>query len=135
MKTMLSLGIAAAVLFAATTASEAGHRHHRHYRGNRIVYGGMNYGGMNVPSDLYTAPPFQYRGGYSGGYGNGYNGGYGGYGAYSNYGGYGGYGQPVWHDTSHYDYHPETYVPHGNHLHYVPGHYDLHQSGHYDYHP
>lgn len=40
-------------------------------------------------------------------------------------------GGPVWHDTTHYDYHPGGYVPHGNHLHYVPGHYDLHQSGHY----
>lgn len=112
MKTMLSLGIAAAMLFAATTAGEAGHRHHRHYRGGRIVYGGMN-----VPNGLYTAPSFQYRGGYGA------------------FGGYHGYSQPTWHDTSHYDYHPGYYVPHGNHLHYVPGHYDFHQSGHYDHHP
>lgn len=35
-----------------------------------------------------------------------------------------------WHDTSHWDYHPTTVVPHGDHLHVVPGHYDWHQTGH-----
>ena len=39
-----------------------------------------------------------------------------------------------WHNTSHYDYHPATVVPHGNHLHVNPGHYDRHQTGHYDRH-
>jgi hypothetical protein len=39
----------------------------------------------------------------------------------------------VWHDTSHYDYHPGEYVPHGNHYHYVPGHYDWHETGHWDH--
>ena len=38
---------------------------------------------------------------------------------------------PVWHNTSHLDYHPGSFVPHGNHLHYRPGHYDLHQTGHW----
>jgi hypothetical protein len=38
---------------------------------------------------------------------------------------------PVWHDTTHYDYHPGGFVPHGNHYHYIPGHYDLHRSGHW----
>jgi hypothetical protein len=51
-------------------------------------------------------------------------------------GGYGyGYGYhphyPVWHNTSHYDYHPGYFTPHGNHYHYVPGHYDYHQTGHW----
>ena len=36
-----------------------------------------------------------------------------------------------WHDTSHYDYHPTTVVPHGDHYHVQPGHYDYHQSGHW----
>ena len=40
---------------------------------------------------------------------------------------------PQWHDTSHYDWHPGGFVPHGNHYHYVPGHYDLHRTGHWDY--
>lgn len=39
-----------------------------------------------------------------------------------------------WHDTSHWDYHPTQYVPHGDHFHVVPGHYHWHQTGHWDYH-
>ncbi len=39
-----------------------------------------------------------------------------------------------WHNTSHYDYHPAQIVPHGNHFHVQPGHYDRHQTGHFDYH-
>ncbi len=68
-----------------------------------------------------------YHGGYS--HGGHYHGGqiYG--------GGYGPniliYPQPRWHDTSHWDYHPAQIVPHGNHLHVVPGHYDYHQTGHW----
>ncbi len=47
-----------------------------------------------------------------------------------------GYGRvhSVWHDTSHYDYHPGGYVRHRNHYHYVPGHYDYHRTGHWDTH-
>ena len=40
----------------------------------------------------------------------------------------------TWHDTSHYDYHPGEYVPHGNHYDYVPGHWDYHRTGHWDTH-
>ena len=83
-----------------------------------------------------------------GGYGN-Y--GYGGYGYGSRYGFgnriyqpryYGGYGHGhghshggtrVWHDTSHYDYYPGRYVPHGNHYDYVPGHAVWHNDGHWDH--
>lgn len=36
----------------------------------------------------------------------------------------------VWHDTSHYDYHPGSFRRHGNHLHFIPGHFDLHRTGH-----
>jgi len=42
-------------------------------------------------------------------------------------------GHRVWHDTSHYDYHPGEFVRHGNHYHYIPGHYDWHEDGHWDY--
>ena len=82
-----------------------------------------------------------YRGGrnYAFSYGgHDHGGGY--YGARSFYGGHGGYYCPsrrpsaVWHDTSHWDYHPGEYVPHGNHYHYIPGHYDWHQDGHWDVH-
>ena len=83
------------------------------------------------------------------GYGfHGRHGGHGGHGGQYNVaprsfyrGSWGGFGFSVrrqphlhWHDTSHYDYHPGQYVPHGNHLDYVPGHYDFHQDGHYDVH-
>jgi hypothetical protein len=43
--------------------------------------------------------------------------------------GWGGY--PTYHDTTHLHYHQGGYQQHGNHFHYVPGHYDVHQSGHY----
>ena len=49
-------------------------------------------------------------------------------------GGFGGYpapSYPTYHNTSHYDYHPGGFQQHGNHFHYVPGHYDFHQTGHY----
>jgi hypothetical protein len=50
------------------------------------------------------------------------------------YGGHGCYtGRSVWHDTSHWDYHPGEYVRHRNHYHYVPGHYDFHDDGHWDH--
>jgi hypothetical protein len=50
----------------------------------------------------------------------------GGYPSYPSYPSY-----PTYHNTSHYDYHPGGFQQHGNHSHYVPGHYDLHQTGHY----
>lgn len=50
---------------------------------------------------------------------------------FSGYRGFNSFRQPRYHDTSHYDYHPGTYVPHGNHLHYIPGHYHFHQEGHW----
>ncbi len=43
-------------------------------------------------------------------------------------------GHSDWHDTTHYDYHPGTYVPHYGHYDYAPGHYDVHSSGHWDGH-
>lgn len=74
---------------------------------------------------------YAYRQGGFSGYGRSYVRPYtthyrGGYGSNSFY-----RGGPVWHDTSHYHYHPGGYVPHGNHYHYIPGHYDLHRTGHY----
>jgi len=47
----------------------------------------------------------------------------------------GGFGHSHWQNTTHLDYHPGGYVPHGNHLDYQPGHYDVHRSGHFDHHP
>ena len=72
---------------------------------------GVNYGGYSTYGYNNYRPYTTYYGG--GGYNNYYGGG------------------PVWHDTSHYHYHPGGFVPHRNHYHYVPGHYDLHRTGHY----
>ena len=59
----------------------------------------------------------------------------------SNYGHHSGrhYGTPIYGGSHrsyqshrpHYDYHGPSLVPHGNHLDYVPGHYDLHYGSHH----
>ncbi len=71
--------------------------------------------------------------GYQGQHGHRSN--YGNYGSHSSYHS-GGYGyqtrRPVWHDTTHLDYHGPSIQRHGFHFHIVPGHYDVHRSGHYD---
>jgi hypothetical protein len=48
------------------------------------------------------------------------------------WGGWGGHAH--WHDTTHLDYHPGEFVPHYDHYHYVPGHFDVHRTGHWDHH-
>jgi hypothetical protein len=63
-----------------------------------------------------------YGGHWSGGYGHGY---------WDSYGGWGGHRH--WHDTTHLDYHPGSYIRHYDHYDYVPGHYHLHHDGHWDY--
>jgi hypothetical protein len=70
-----------------------------------------------------------YHGGHIRGYGHGGHVHGGRFGLYPNVGLYPRGG--LWHDTSHWDYHPAQVVPHGNHLHIVPGHYDYHQTGHW----
>ncbi len=92
--------------------------------------------------------------GYHGGLGSSvYSGGHvSGYGSFYGFGGArvispsygslysGGYGHasgfhpvaPVWHDTSHLDYHGPSLQRHRNHFHLVPGHYDVHREGHWD---
>ena len=49
------------------------------------------------------------------------------------FGGHRLHGGHVWHDTSHWDYHPGRLVPHYDHYDYVPGHYHYHREGHFDY--
>ena len=51
---------------------------------------------------------------------------HGGWGHWDGHHSYYGHGRRVWHDTTHYDYHPGEWVRHGHHYHYIPGHYDLH---------
>ena len=100
----------------------------------RVQIGSGGYGGYGNSGFGYGSGYRNNYGGYGSsygrsGYGN-YNSGYGysgvrssGYRGYSNnsYGGYGG---------GHYDYHPTTVVPHGNHYDVVPGHYHYHQGSH-----
>jgi len=38
---------------------------------------------------------------------------------------------PIYHDTSHWDYHPPSIYRHRNHFHVQPGHYDWHRTGHW----
>ncbi|MEZ6149909.1 MAG: hypothetical protein R3C09_07280 [Pirellulaceae bacterium] len=41
--------------------------------------------------------------------------------------------RPVYHDTTHLDYHGPSLQRHGLHYHVVPGHYDVHHTGHFDH--
>lgn len=89
--------------------------------------GGYGYGGYG-----YGNSGYRYSSGYRGGHGrSGYNNGHRAFGptvhprVHSRYrSGYRGYTRP------HYDYHAPSLVPHGNHYHYQPGHYDKHYGGH-----
>ena len=86
--------------------------------------GGYNNGGYRSGNSGYGNPG--YNDGYHNHGGSGYSGQRSsGYRGYSN-GGYSNGGRGV----SHYDYHPTTVVPHGNHYDVQPGHYDLHRGGH-----
>ncbi len=78
---------------------------HGHWGGRHVV-GYPGYGAGRVHRSFYGA-------GFGGGHGHGHR---------------------RWHDTSHYDYHGPSLVPHGNHYDFVPGHYDFHRSGHWDHH-
>lgn len=102
----LTLGLA--IILTGATAANAGHGHHGHNHHNHGYGGGGGYYGG-----------YGYGSGFRGGYGTGY-----GYGSSWNRGG-------IYHDTSHWDYHPTEVIPHRNHYHVVPGHYHLHNTGHY----
>ncbi len=86
-----------------------------HYNSGRN-YGRYNNYGWRPNSSSY----------YNRGYNSNYN--------WNRYGNQGYYqNTPRWHNTSHYDYHGASLQRHGNHLDYVPAHYDYHRSGHYDF--
>lgn len=86
-----------------------------------ISFGSRGNGHWN--SNHYGHDNYGYR---SRGYDRGYNG-YGGYGFGNSWSGRS--------NRGHYDYHPTTIVPHGNHFHVQPGHYDFHRGGHgYNHH-
>lgn len=92
-------------------------------------------GGLSITFGTggYAVPGYRYSSGYSG---------YGYSGYRSNYG-HRAFGPVIYPSsgiryhsgyrgsrTPHYDYHAPSIVPHGNHFHYQPGHYDLHYGRH-----
>lgn len=91
------------------------------YGGTSLQIGGVRrsgYGSIGLSVSNYSSG---YRSGYSSGYG------YGNAGTTRRY-----YSpRPVYHDTTHLDWHPTTLYRHGSHLHVQPGHYDVHRTGHF----
>lgn len=134
MKSLL-VAVGAMLALSIVGASNASAQHFGHHSGHgrNSYYGGYSSPRLSVSlgyGNLGMYPRQNY--GYSG-----YNSGFGGYNHGSGYGGYPVYGGRVhrtWHDTSHYDYHPPSVVPHRGHFDYVPGHYHLHRTGHWDTH-
>lgn len=117
MKKLIFAGVAVTVLaFVAADSAQAGHR-------SRCGSGSgfqLSFGSGRVQV------------GYGRGYSRHYGRSYGRYGSsYRRSGSRSRHGS--YHDTSHYDYHPGSYVRHRGHYDYVPGHYDYHRTGHYDH--
>lgn len=112
----MAVAVVAMTAFALTTESANaqyyGHHGHRVQRGPSCYGGGFSH--------------YSYRPGLSISLGTGYGSGIG-----FGYSNRMLYSRPVYHNTTHYDYHPGGYIRHRNHLHYVPGHYDLHRTGHW----
>lgn len=109
---LLATGVALTMMFAASNNAQADGFRNRGFSLSIGTFGqpyGYGYGGYGY-------------GGYHGGYGIPHYG----------YGHGHGHGHSVWHDTSHYDYHPPQAYRHGNHYHVQPGHYDWHRTGHWD---
>lgn len=105
--------LGAAILVACGLGSES----------NETKAQGIHFGAGPVHVDIGNPHGGWYRGNYGGYHGH--------YDRHSTYhqGHWG--GSHYWHDTSHWDYHPGSFVRHRNHYHYVPGHYDLHRDGHW----
>ena len=104
MKRFLMLAVVVAALATMGSTVEAGHRSHRGHR-NYNWNSGHGYNGRYVSRHSFGHRIHQYP-----------------------------QVHRTWHDTSHLDYHPGQYVPHGNHFDYQPGHYDVHRTGHWDTH-
>ena len=113
LKTLVATLMVGAAIFGVQAAANAGHGHG--FSGGNSGGYGQSYGGFSHGGSQYGGS--QYGGMMGPSFG-------GGYGCQPR--------PPVWHNTSHYDFHPGQYVQHGNHSHYVPGHYDFHQTGHWD---
>ncbi|MCA9128738.1 MAG: hypothetical protein KDB22_16750 [Planctomycetales bacterium] len=145
MPTFRSFQIASLVLVAtaltASTASAQGLFHRSHSNGVGIT---VRLGSSPHLSSGHYSQPYYGQGFYgnqlqSANLGTVYQG----YSARINSGAYySGYGnvlpshrvhQPVYHDTTHLDYHAPSVIRHGSHYDFVPGHYDVHRTGHWDY--
>ncbi len=134
-----ALAFAVIVAFSMMTSSSA---NAQSCRSGGYYGGGQAYGG-----GYYNTGSSYYGGGHGSGIsiggggisiGVGRNYGYGGYNRGVNlsvyrspYSGHSTYRRPVYHDTSHLDYHAPSINRHGNHYDYVPGHYDVHRTGHW----
>ena len=112
-----AVAVGALTMGASDANAQWGHRgahhgghHGAHYGGHHGVHHGAHYGSpVALPS--YSS---YYSGGL--GYGAGYQ-----------------VRRPVYHDTTHLDYHGPSLQRHGFHYHVVPGHFDVHRTGHIDY--
>ena len=106
------------MVFVGTAQVEAGNRYVGHY--SKYRYGNQNGHGFNRGHATY-----QNYNRYS--WGSNYNA--------TRYGGHSSLyrSTPVYHNTSNFDYHGPSLKRNGNHLDYVPAHYDYHRSGHYDF--
>ena len=143
---------ACGVVAMLATGQPADAQHHGRHGIGQGVYSNI-YGGNSNSN-------YQFNGNRSRGLSIGINSGYGGHSGYGSKFGYGnnfgnryrnsrygwgsghayGHGgiqhgvrRPVYHDTSHYDYHRPRIVPHGNHFDLIPGHYNFHRTGHWDH--
>ena len=108
-KFTLSLAVLATLvlLSADTGVAQAAHG----FRGFRGF--GIHLGGRNVHVDIGRPHGYRTFGG-------------------SFQSGFGVPSRHVWHNTSHFDYHPTERVWHGNHIDVIPGHFDYHNTGHWD---
>jgi hypothetical protein len=105
---MRGMLLAAIAMVAMAGSLEAGHKH-KYGHGH-----GHNHHGHHQSGGVIVVPGFGFGGSYGGFYGSTSL-----------------YRPRVYHDTSHFDYHPTTVYRHRNHYHVQPGHYDWHQDGHW----
>ena len=108
-----SISALAALMFVGidTSVSQAGHA----YSGF-----GIHIGGRNVQLDIGSRQAYYPSAVKKANYHRAYS--------KSRWYGYPSRPHAVWYDTSYWGYHPAEYVRHGNHYHYIPGHYDRHDD-------
>ena len=131
-------GAALVVLALSSNSAEAqfGHSIYGHtthgpvgHRAGHAIGGGGLHGGVSLQIGGLRGSSFGYSSAFAGtqAYSSGY------VNPYSSFGYTAGryVAPPVYHDTTHLDFHPATIIRHGTHFHVAPPHYDVHHSGHY----